>query len=155
MSYRNAVTNLIDVIEGSEPTTMYARNKAFRHASRAVDAESFSDQPNRTRRFMVAPGGGYTLGGAMAQANEPGEVTETLTVHIVYGQNSDPHELSIVMREDLDLLAYRLRLTSLFDRTSGTLQRRRIVGSELILDETSRGSAVLSITVEHQYRPVF
>jgi hypothetical protein len=155
MSYRNAITNLIDVVEGSEPTTMYARNKKFRHQGRAVDADSMSDQPNRTRRFIVIPGVSYALGGAMAQANEPGEVTETVTIHIIYGQNQDTHELHTVIREDLDLLVYRLRLVSLFDRDAGTLQRRRVVGSDIQMDETSGGSAVLSISVEHQYRPTF
>ena len=155
MSYRAAVENLVDVIEGSTPTTMYARVKAFKHQARAVDAVSLSDQPNRARRFLVTPGGSYSLGGAMGQASEPGEVTETVTVFVIYPQGDNVHELQTVMREDLDLLAYRLRLTSLFNRESGTIERRRIVGSDLSIDETAGGTAVLTITVEHQYRPVF
>jgi len=155
MGYRAAVENLIDVVQGTEPTTLYARNKAFKHQSRAVDIEGMSDNTNRTRRFVVVPGGSYVLGGAMAQATEPGEVTETVTLAIAYAQNDDPGELYTVMREDLDLLAYRLRLTSLFNRETGTLQRRRIVGSDITLDTTSGGTAVLTINVEHQYRPTF
>lgn len=155
MSYRAAIKNLVDVVEGSTPTTMYARVKRFKHQARAVDAESLSDQPNRTRRFIVTPGGSYALGGAMGQVSEPGEVTETVTLHVIYPQGDDVHELQTVMREDLDLLAFRLRLTSLFDRVNGTVQRRRIIGSDILTDETAGGTAVLTITIEHQYRPVF
>lgn len=155
MGYRNAVENLVEVVEAATPTTMYARNKKFVHFERAVDVEAMSDNTNRTRRFVVVPGGSYALGGAMAQFNEPGEVTEVVTIAIAYAQGQDPHELYTVMREDLDLLAYRLRLTSLFDRDAGTLQRRRITGSDITLDTTSGGTAVLSINVEHQYRPTF
>ncbi len=155
MGYRAAITNLIDVVEGSTPTTMYARNKAFKHQSRAVDVEGMSDQSNRTRRFVVVPSGSYLLSGAMRQATEPGEVTESVTLAIAYAQNDDPSELYIVMREDLDLLAHRLRLTSLFDRDNATLQRRRILGSSVDMDSVAGGTAVLTITIEHQYRPTF
>lgn len=155
MGYRAAITNLIDVVESSDPTTMYARNKAFKHQGRSVDIEGIGDQANRTRRFVVIPSGSYQLSGAMRQNTEPGEVTESVTLAIAYAQNDDPSELYIVMREDLDLLAHRLRLTSLFDRDNATLQRRRILGSSVDMDSVAGGTAVLTITIEHQYRPTF
>ena len=155
MGYRAAIANLIDVVEGTTPTSMYARNKSFKYQARAVDVEGMSDQANRTRRFVVVPSGSYELSGAMRQLTEPGEVTETVTLAIAYAQNDDPSELYIVMREDLDLLAHRIRLTSLFDRTNAKLQRRIVSGSSMDIDNNAGGTAVLTINIEHQYRPVF
>lgn len=154
MQYTKAIQNLIDVIEGCDPA-VYGRVKKFRHQGRAFDIEGLADNNNRTRRFVVVPGGSYSLSGAMGQTSEPGEVTESVTVFIAYAQNNNPHELFTVIREDVDLLAHRLRLVSLFDRSNNNLQRRRVVGVDIELEPSAGSTAVLTLNVEHRYRPVF
>lgn len=153
--YRAAIENMVSVIKGTTPDTLYAGNKSFRHEPRRVSIEALMDGSNPTRKFVVASAGGYELGGPQKQASEPGEVTEIHTVSIAYGQTDNPYEVAIVMREDLDRLVHRLRLTSLFDRDNGTLLRRSVVDHDITLAEAAGGTAVLTLDVTHTYRPEF
>lgn len=153
--YRAAIQNMVAVIAGTSPDTMYAGNRGFRHEPRHPNIESLLDGSNPTRRFVVASAGGYELTGPQRQASEPGDVTEIHTVSIAYGQTDNPYELSVVMREDLDRLVHRLRLTALFDRDSGTLQRRSVVGHDITLADAPGGTAVLTLDITHTYRPEF
>lgn len=156
---RLAIQNTIATIEAATADSDWCGRRSWKHRS-VTSIEALRSVRDASRAFTIGLVGDRELLGDIEGNREPGTVSQSLAVTVIYPMSGDETELMIVVAEDIDRLSYQLSLVSLWDgdlvtpRAPG-LWRRRLAAYNYQPGKSSGDVAVLTLQVEVSYRPVF
>jgi len=151
---RAALENVVSIVEGTTPDNTWAGTKRFKHIDRA-QLDSVRTARDASRLFVVDLVGDRVLAGDMLTTREPGTVEQTVELQIVYPLSDSPWDLARIIAEDVDRLAFRLMLASLYDQANTGIWRRRVDGYSIDEPDQQGGVATVTVPVALQYRPNF
>ena len=148
--------NIINTLADSTTAdTSHGSTLRFQHVEGAWSQEDLEDVRRPTRKFMISPTGARALIGFLGQESEMTSVEQVFDLSVAYKQGRSAFQLMQVVAEDVDQIGRMLMKTAHFDASNTGLERRRVESYSIIFDETSGGTALLTIPIVCRYTPTY
>ncbi len=149
---REVIDNTVMQIEALTAATRYGNTLKFKHVDSVVDGEDLTDARSNSRKFVLLPTGSRSLVGFLGQEGEMTSVQQTIDLTVAYPVGRKTFDLFKVVAEDVDAIGRQLMKGSLFDSSNTGLERRRVEGYNLDMDDPG-GTALVTIPIDVRYTP--
>lgn len=151
----DVLDQLVAIVSGVTPDTVYFETRAFRHIEAAYDAEAGRTQ-DATRRFVLLPTGDRQWTGWMGAAGAQLEVEAEFGLDILYRQGQSAHQFFKVVAEDVDRLTWELQRNTNYSAATSGISKIEASGYSIDLGgEAQNAMAIVSIGVTVTYLPTF
>lgn len=148
-----ALDNLQSVITTRGILRLYDGTEELVHRTTAWDETDLEDDPTRT--CGIFPSGERLESGEMLQHRDPGTIDTSVDVAIVYPAGTDAWALLRLIAEDIDTLANRVTLPSLWDTATTGIVDRSVTGHVLSRPTAPGKGVVVTLNIAFGYQPLF